>query len=220
MSLKELEKRLGIPFQNKVLLETAFTHSSYANERHVESNERLEFLGDAIVEIVVSEYLYHNFLQWSEGQLTKLRATLVCEQTLSTLAKDCDFPSYLRLGKGSLNLKDNNAVLCDVFEAFVGAVYLDRGMAVAKAFVLSQIQPLVTKKQAVEFVDYKTKLQEKQQRQGAVRIAYELLKEEGPAHDKWFEVSVSVNGVIKGYGQGKNKKSAEQQAAKEALKEE
>ncbi|WP_228099242.1 MULTISPECIES: ribonuclease III [unclassified Granulicatella] len=218
---REIKKRLGITFHNPSLLQNAFTHSSYANEHRrlkLEHNERLEFLGDAVLEIIVSEYLFHNFLQWTEGKLTRFRAQLVCEQTLSTLAKECGFHQLILLGKGeeSSGGRQRLSLLCDVFEAFIGALYLDQGLTVTRNFVLSQIVPKIEEQETYLFTDYKTLLQEYLQKDGAVSIKYTIEKEEGLAHDKRFEASVSLNGNIIGYGVGKNKKSAEQLAAKQA----
>lgn len=218
-----IKNKLGIEFQNEQLLQQAFTHTSYANEQklgHLGHNERLEFLGDAIIELVVSDYLYHNFLQWSEGQLTRFRAQLVCEATLSTLAKECGFDQLVRLSRGeeSGNGRMRSALLCDVFEAFVGALFLDSGLDNARAFVLEKIVPKIN--EVSLFKDYKTLLQEHLQKNGTVSIVYDIIRESGPAHDKEFEVQVSVNGKILGTGIGKNKKAAQQLAAKVALEKE
>lgn len=223
MIQEAIQQRLNIRFNNVQLLEQAFIHSSYANERRhlkLEHNERLEFLGDAILELVISDYLYHNFLQWTEGQLTRFRAQLVCEQTLSTLAKDCGFDQLVHLGKGETvnGGRERLALLCDLFEAFIGALYLDKGMEAAKAFILSQFVPKIKTQSLDLFVDYKTLLQEQLQKAGKVSIVYAIEQELGEAHDKWFEASVSLNGKLLGRGSGKNKKSAEQAAAKEAYK--
>lgn len=224
-----IAQNLGMSFENEALLKQAFTHSSYANEKNnyddkqtkIEHNERLEFLGDAVLELVISEYLFHNFLQWPEGKLTKFRAQLVCEQSLSTLAKNCGFDNLLIVGKGAQvsQIKNRPAVLCDVFEAFVGALYLDKGLAVAKAFILSQIEPLVTEQTLNVFVDYKTLLQEKLQEHGTVHIQYQIIKEDGPPHDKVFVATVSLNDKLMGTGSGKSKKEAHQQAAKVAYEQ-
>lgn len=216
-----IEKKLKMSFEDDSLLVQAFTHSSYANENKLNSlvhNERLEFLGDAVVEVVVSDYLFHNFLQWPEGKLTRLRAQLVCEQMLSTLAKDCGFDQLILLGKGEENSggRNRSALLCDVFEAFVGALYLLKGIEVARAFVLSQIVPKIQEKQETLFMDYKTLLQEELQKNGNVSIRYHIVREEGLAHDKVFEATVSLNGEVIGQGIGKSKKEAQQQAAKDA----
>lgn len=216
-----IEEKLQLSFEDDKILIQAFTHSSYANENKLsalEHNERLEFLGDAVVEVVISDYLFHNFLQWPEGKLTRLRAQLVCEQMLSTLAKDCGFDKLVLLGKGEENSGGRNrpALLCDVFEAFVGALYLLKGIEVARAFVLSQIIPKIQEQQETLFMDYKTLLQEELQKNGNVSIRYDIIREEGLAHDKIFESTVSLNGKVIGQGIGKNKKEAQQQAARNA----
>lgn len=216
-----IEEKLQLSFDDDKVLIQAFTHSSYANENKqsdLEHNERLEFLGDAVVEVVVSDYLFHNFLQWPEGKLTRLRAQLVCEQMLSTLAKDCGFDKLVLLGKGEENSGGRNrpALLCDVFEAFVGALYLLKGIEVARAFVLSQIVPKIKEQQETLFMDYKTLLQEELQKNGNVSIRYDIIREEGLAHDKMFEATVALNNQVIGYGMGKSKKEAQQQAAKDA----
>lgn len=219
-----IEEKLQLSFDDDEVLIQAFTHSSYANEnrqRDLEHNERLEFLGDAVVEVVVSDYLFHNFLQWPEGKLTRLRAQLVCEQMLSTLAKDCGFDKLILLGKGEENSGGRNrpALLCDVFEAFVGALYLLKGIEVARAFVLGQIIPKIQEQQKTLFMDYKTLLQEELQKNGNVLIRYDIIREEGLAHDKLFEAVVAVNGQMIGKGIGKSKKEAQQQAAKDAYQQ-
>lgn len=219
-----IEEKLQLTFDDDKVLIQAFTHSSYANENRqsdLEHNERLEFLGDAVVEVVVSDYLFHNFLQWPEGKLTRLRAQLVCEQMLSTLAKDCGFDKLILLGKGEENSGGRNrpALLCDVFEAFVGALYLLKGIEVARAFVLGQIIPKIQEQQETLFMDYKTLLQEELQKNGNVSIRYDIIREEGLAHDKLFEATVALNGQIIGKGIGKNKKEAQQQAARDAYRQ-
>lgn len=218
---KRIQETVGITFQNEALLHEAFTHASFSNEKNGQNrtnNERLEFLGDAVIEVVVSDYLFHNFLQWPEGQLTRFRAQLVCEQTLSTLAKECGFDRLVMLGKGEENSggRQRNALLCDLFEAFVGALYLDQGMEIAKNFILGQIVPKIKVQQNQLFKDYKTLLQEKLQQAGSVSIKYIIVNEEGLAHDKVFEAAVLLNGTEIGRGSGKNKKSAEQSAAQQA----
>lgn len=218
---KRIQETVAITFKDESLLREAFTHASFSNEKSGQNrtnNERLEFLGDAVIEVVVSDYLFHNFLQWPEGQLTRFRAQLVCEQTLSTLAKECGFDRLVMLGKGEENSggRQRNALLCDLFEAFVGALYLDQGMDVAKNFILSQIVPKIQVQQNQLFKDYKTLLQEKLQQAGSVSIKYMIVNEEGLAHDKVFESAVLLNGTEIGRGRGKNKKSAEQAAAQQA----
>lgn len=219
-----IEEKLHLTFSDDVLLVQAFTHSSYANEHKLSTlqhNERLEFLGDAVVELVVSDYLFHNFLQWPEGKLTRLRAQLVCEQMLSTFAKDCGFDQLVLLGKGEENSggRQRASLLCDIFESFVGALYLTKGIDVARSFVLSQIVPKIKEQQETLFMDYKTLLQEELQKQGKVAIVYAIVNEMGMAHDKTFEASVSLNGEVIGKGVGKSKKEAQQQAAKQAYEQ-
>lgn len=218
--MQELEKKINYEFKNKSLLSTALTHSSYANEKGgAPYNERLEFLGDSVLGIITAEYLFKNHKDFPEGELTKVRAALVCEKALFSFAKEIDLGEYLFLGKGELHTGGRNrpSILADAFEALIAAIYLDGGMEQAKKFVLHFI--VGAQEQAIEInTDYKTKLQEIIQKNPEERIEYVTLGETGPDHDKRFIVAVKLNSNIIGKGEGKSKKKAEQIAAKEALR--
>lgn len=211
-----------VQFKDPTLLEQAFTHSSYVNEHRylqLEDNERLEFLGDAVLELVVSEYLYDLYRQLPEGKLTKMRAAIVCEESLAKFAKECQFDQHVRLGKGEENSKGRQrpSLLCDLFEAFLGALYLDQGLVGAETFVRKVIYPKIKSGAFLHEMDHKTALQEILQRNGDIEIEYRLVLEEGPAHDRCFTVEVSVAGKVIGSGTGKSKKVAEQRAAEAAI---
>ena len=213
--LKELEVIIGYHFKNRKLFEQALTHSSYANERRLSKlgcNERLEFLGDAVLEIVSSEFLFTKFPEMPEGDLTKTRASLVCEPTLAYCAEEISLGSYLLLGKGeeATGGRGRNSVVSDAMEALIGAIYLDGGFANAKEFIHRFILNDMEHKKL--FYDSKTILQEMVQSQGETPV-YVLLKEEGPDHNKSFEVSVRVGETELGRGSGRTKKAAEQLAA-------
>lgn len=222
--LKEmLKKEYGLVFREGSLLEEAFTHSSYVNEHRqqkLKHNERLEFLGDAVLEIVVSEFLFHHYAEWPEGRLTRLRAQIVCEPSLAAFAKECGFDRYIRLGKGEENMngRQRPALLCDLFEAFIGAVFLDQGLGTAKNFIHQVIIPKIKEDAFSHATDYKTLLQEELQKNGDISIEYAILSERGPSHAKEFEVEVRANGQAIGQGKGNSKKVAEQDAARIALK--
>ena len=218
--LKELEKRIGYHFQNPELLEKALRHSSYANEHkmnRIECNERLEFLGDAVLELVSSEHLFAQFPQMPEGELTRLRASLVCEPTLAFCARDIELGSYLLLGKGeeATGGRTRESVTSDAMEALIGAIYLDGGFANAKEFIHKFILSDLENKKL--FFDSKTILQEIVQADINKPITYQLLKEEGPDHNKAFYVEVFIGDVDYGTGKGRTKKAAEQQAAYQAI---
>ena len=204
--LNEFQSKIGYTFKNRHLLEQALTHSSYANEKHMKKhsdNERLEFLGDAVLEIVSSEFLFINYPQKPEGELTKLRASIVCEP-------------YLRLGRGEDHTggRKRKSILSDALEAVIGAIYLDGGFTNAKEFVLRFIMTDIENKQL--FYDSKTILQELIQGRHE-QLSYELIDESGPDHDKQFTVAVLVDGERVSEGEGHTKKAAEQQAAYQAL---
>lgn len=224
--LIELEKRIGYVFNNKEFLKMALTHKSYAyedsNVANREYNERIEFLGDAILEHIISDLLYFSKQKFSEGNMSKKRADIVCEKSLSTAMRNVGAQNYIYLGKceKSYNNVIKDAIVADAFEAILGAIYIDGGYDYSKKFALmmlkQQIDSVLHGKELN--VDYKTKLQELLQKHGAVKIEYIIDKEYGPEHDKTFEVSVYFNGNKIGEGKGKNKKEAEQMAAKVALK--
>ena len=219
--MKTVDEILGYKFKNIKLLENALTHSSYANEVHSiqGSNERLEFLGDSVLSIIVSEYLYKNYKNLPEGELTKLRASLVCEKTLCMFSRQINVGDYLLLGKGEANNHGNEraSILADAFEAILAALYIDGGMDVAKKHVLRFIVPELENSEYELFNDYKTSLQEVIQRNPEERLTYVLINETGPDHDKRFTVEVHLNSNVIGTGVGKSKKQDEQEAAHQAL---
>ncbi|OUP66265.1 ribonuclease III [Drancourtella sp. An177] len=218
--LKDLEKRIGYQFKDKALLEHAVRHSSYVNEKHMkkyECNERLEFLGDAVLELVSSEYLFFTYRTMPEGELTKKRASMVCEPSLAFCARDIELGEYLRLGKGeeATGGRKRDSVTSDAMEALIGAIYLDGGFASAKEFIHRFILNDLEDKQL--FFDSKTILQEMVQASSDAGVVYELLQEEGPDHNKTFRTGVRIGGEIFGMGEGRTKKASEQQAAYQAI---
>ena len=219
--VKELEQKIGYVFKDKSLIERALMHSSYTNEKHLkkyECNERLEFLGDAVLELISSDFLYKKFTQIPEGELTKKRASLVCEPSLAYCARDFGLPQYLLLGKGEdmTGGRNRDSIVSDATEALLGAIYLDGGFASAKEFVLKFILNDLENKQL--FYDSKTILQEIVQEKGTHLVEYHLIKEEGPDHNKNFTVEARVNGKVMGQGSGHTKKAAEQAAAYQAIR--
>lgn len=218
--MKKLEEKIEYTFKDKCLLTQALTHSSYANEKQggIKCNERLEFLGDAVISIVSAQYLYESFPDMPEGDLSKLRSSLVCTRSLSDFARQIDLGSYMLLGKGELNTggRDRDSILEDAFEALTAAIYLDGGMECAKKHVLRFLTKAVNTHH-INFKDYKTTLQEVIQKNPDQSITYVVSGESGPDHNKRFEVEVHLNSNVIGKGVGKSKKQAEQEAAKEAL---
>ena len=217
--LKKFQETIGYTFQNEHLLKQALTHSSYANEKHLKKlsdNERLEFLGDAVLEVISSEFLFSNYPKLTEGQLTKLRASIVCEATLATCTEEINLGDYLFLGKGEDHTggRTRKSVLSDALEAVIGAIYLDGGFANAKEFVLKYIMTDIEHKHL--FYDSKTILQEIVQGEHE-QLTYVLLGETGPDHDKTFEVGVLIGRREISTGKGRTKKAAEQEAAYKAL---
>ena len=221
--IKELEKAIGYSFQNISLLENALAHSSYANERwhnSLRSNERLEFLGDSILGMIVADHLYRNFPDRPEGELTRMRADMVCEQSLAVVAGRLDLGRHLLLGHGEEQGggRNRNSILADAVESVIAACYLDGGYPAAlnfvNTFILSDI-PVVK----FHNTDYKTALQEKVQQKKNQVLSYQLIGSEGPDHDKRFRVEVRLNGVVVGEGTGTSKKRAEQDAARVAMEE-
>ena len=220
--MKELEQRIGYKFNQKQLLVRALTHSSYINEKKLKKtdcNERLEFLGDAVLELISSEYLFFTHKELPEGELTKLRASLVCEKSLCGFANELELGSFLRLGHGEelMGGRERPSILADAFEAVLAAIYLDGGIEPATEFVLSFVKKALEHVENAPFKDYKTLLQEIIQKNPEERLTYVLVGESGPDHDKRFEVDVMLNSNVIGHGIGKSKKAAEQIAAKEAL---
>jgi len=215
-----VEKRIGYTFRNKAYLKTALTHSSYANElkKGLECNERQEFLGDAVLSLVVSDYLYKGS-HLSEGDLTKLRASLVCEKSLCGFARQIDLGSHLRLGRGEEQTggADRPSILADAFESLIAGIYLDSGMESARGFILPFVERALEDDGKDGFQDYKTMLQEIVQQNPGEALSYVLVEESGPDHDKRFEVEVHLNSNVIGRGVERSKKGAEQMAAREAL---
>ncbi len=214
---------LGVEFKNIALLNRALTHTSYANEakERIAHNERLEFLGDAVLELASSTYLFKNFSQMPEGEMTKARASIVCETSLAKLANQLNVGHYLLLGKGErlTGGEKRPSILADAFESIIGAIYLDQGWQVAYDYVVGKLHnEFIAVKNGYNLKDYKTILQEVVQAKG-YHAEYKLISEDGPDHAKIFEFAVEINSKIKGLGKGTTKKEAEQHAAYEALKE-
>ncbi len=219
-TLEELEKRIGYRFKDKSLLKQALTHSSFTNEQKINKfkhYERLEFLGDAVLELVSSEFLFKEYPQLQEGQLTKLRASMVCEPALAFCARDIELGKFMLLGKGeeSTGGRERDSLTSDVMEAVIGAIFLDGGMERAKEHIYRFVLSDLENKQL--FYDSKTNLQEYLQGTLKKEFHYDLVEESGPEHDKLFKVEVVVDGAVLGRGQGRTKKAAEQQAAYKAL---
>ena len=220
MVLDDIEKEIGYTFKQKELLKKALTHTSYAYEKKVDSNEKLEFLGDSILEFLSSKYLFENYPNLKEGEMTKVRATVVCEKSLHKIAQKHNFSDFLYLGKSEqvTGGKNRPAILADSVEAVIAAIYIDGGLDKAEKFITENLKDeieIATKH--VGDKDYKTVLQEKLQEHGDVKIEYEITKEIGPDHDKSFEAQVSLNGKVLAKGKGKSKKEAHMEAAKKAL---
>ena len=216
--MKDLFNRLNIEPKNIELYNLAFTHSSYVNEKHEKDDyERLEYLGDAVLELVTSDYLYHN-CDGEEGELTKLRANYVCENACWTYASSLDFSNYIKVSNGEEKegRRFKKVIVADIFEAFMGAIYLDLGFDTVKRVILEIITPYIENGGTTFLADYKSKLQELVQTEQR-SVHYELINETGPAHKKEFTMNVKVDGIIYGTGVGSSKKEAEQEAAKDAL---
>ena len=220
--MEDLERKIGYQFKNKALMKEAITHSSYAKERksqHIKYNERLEFLGDAVLSIVVSDYIFKNCPELPEGELTKLRASLVCEKSLFEFAKIIDLGKYLILSKGERNNggAERPSILSDAFEALIAAIYIDGGYEPASKHILNFVIPTIKNSKTKKNKDYKTTLQEIVQKNPGEKLEYVLVAESGPDHNKHFVVEVHLNSNVIGKGGGRSKKEAEQQAAHEAL---
>ncbi len=219
--MKELEDKLEYHFKNKQYLKTALTHSSYANETRVPggSNERLEFLGDSILGLVVADYLFKQFPDLPEGDLTKKRAALVCEKACCGFSTQLEVGKFLLLSHGEQNSggRTRSSILADAFESIIAAIYLDGGMEEARKFILRFVLPLLQTARPKAFKDYKTALQEIIQQNPEEHLEYVLTGESGPDHDKHFTVEVHLNSNVIGKGGGRSKKEAEQQAAREAM---
>ncbi|OYD06449.1 ribonuclease III [Paludifilum halophilum] len=225
MNLTELSRKIGLDLRDETLFQQAFTHTSYAHERKGDQsqldNERLEFLGDAVLELTVSEYLYDRFPDLKEGDLTRMRARIVCEPSLAAFARELDFGNYVRLGKGEEMTGGRNrpALLADVFEAFIGALYLEKGVEGVKAFLRSFIFPRVDDRWLTWATDAKSQLQEAIQRDHLGALDYQIVDVQGPAHDRQFVAEVWLADRKLGTGTGRSKKEAEQRAAAEGLQQ-
>ena len=220
-NLEEFQGKIRYYFNDKELLIEALSHSSYANEKRKgrNSNERLEFLGDSVLSIVVSQYLFEHFTHLPEGELTKIRASLVCEKSLFEFAKQIDLGEHILLGKGEENTggRERVSILADAFEAVIAAVFLDGGLEAAKRHILKFIPKDIDDRKPVSFSDHKTILQEIIQKNPEEKVEYKLVGQSGPDHNKAFKVQVRLNSNVIGTGIGRSKKEAEQMAAKEAL---
>lgn len=221
--LKQLQQKLHIQFNNRQLLKQAFTHASYVNEHRFnqhQDNERLEFLGDAVLELTVSEQLYRQYPNRPEGELTKLRASIVCEPSLVKFAVGLDFGRYVLLGKGEelTGGRTRPALLADVFESFIGALYLDQGLEAVRSFLEQHIFPHILLQGKLLINDYKTELQELTQQHNMGVLEYRIVEERGPAHEREFVAEVHMGSERLGAGAGRSKKEAEQQAAAVALR--
>ena len=220
MNLEVLEKSIGYTFKNKELLKNALTHTSYAFENHISSNEKLEFLGDSILEFISSKYIYNNFPKLKEGEMTKVRADIVCEKSLYEIAKRHNFSDFLYLGRSELacHQEVRQAIMADSVEALIAAIYFDSNLEEAEKFIVENLKD--SAKIASEHVgqkDYKTVLQEILQKHGEVKIEYNIIKEQGPDHDKLFTAEVKYNNIYLETGEGKTKKAAEMEAARKAI---
>ena len=220
MELERLEASIGYVFKNKNLLINALTHTSFANENKVKSNEKLEFLGDSILEFLSSKYIYNNYKTLKEGEMTKVRADVVCEKSLYKVAQKHNFSDFLLVGKSQILNKGNErpAVLADCVEAVIAAIYFDSDLQQCEKFIIENLKDAIeVASKNVGLKDYKTVLQEKLQVNGDINIQYNVLEELGPDHDKVFKVEVMCEGKRLATGIGKNKKSAEMEAARLAL---
>ena len=220
---KQFLKTLHVPYQDDNVFIQAFTHSSYVNEHRIrpyDDNERLEFLGDAVLELAISQYLFKLFEQMSEGEMTKLRAAIVCEPSLAKLADSLDFGNYVLLGKGEemTGGRKRPALLADVFEAFIGALYVDLGMEAVYDFLERYVYPKIHDGSFSHMMDFKSQLQEFIQRENQGQVQYRIVEEKGPAHAREFVSEVMLDDDQLGTGVGKSKKEAEQMAAQKALK--
>lgn len=220
MDFEKLEESIGYTFKNKELLKKAMTHTSYAYERNIESNEKLEFLGDSILEFISSKYIYNNYKNLREGEMTKVRAEVVCEDSLYKVAKSHNFSDFILVGKSEANSGGNfkPAILADSIEATIAAIYFDGGLEEAEKFIINNLKTAIEEStKHVGMKDHKTVLQEKLQVNGDVCIKYTVIKETGPDHDKTFTVKVEADGKELAVGEGRTKKAAEMDAAGNAL---
>jgi len=220
---EHLKSEFGIVFEDESLLQKAFTHSSYTNEERlpkIANNERLEFLGDVALSLTISEYLYQEFPEKLEGELSKMRSSIVRSESLANFSRRCKFGDFLLLGHGEekMNGRERDTILENLFEAFLGALYLDAGLSAVQKFIYRVVIPHVEADDYVRVVDYKTALQEILQVHGDTLIEYKILEQTGPAHALEFLAAVYNDGKELGRGIGKSKKSAEQAAAEDAIK--
>jgi len=223
--IESFEKVIGYVFNNKKLITEALTHSSYANEnksKGVQFNERMEFLGDSVLSLVVSEYIFKRLQKLPEGELTKIRARIVCETSLAAVANEIELGNHIRLGRGEelTGGRKRSSILADGFEAVLAAIFLDSDFETIKEFILRIMKDKIDEGVNGEIlIDYKTKLQEIVQSKTKNKLSYDIYNEEGPDHNKTFFVEVKLKDLVLGKGKGSNKKEAEQKAAKEAIKE-
>ena len=220
MNLEKLEKSIGYTFKDKNLLKKALTHTSFAYENKLESNEKLEFLGDSILEYISSKYIYNNYKKLKEGEMTKVRAEVVCEDSLYKVAKSHNFSDFILVGKSEANSGGNfkPAILADSIEATIAAIYFDGGLEEAEKFIINNLKTAIEEStKHVGMKDHKTVLQEKLQVHGDICIKYTVIKETGPDHDKTFTVKVEADGKELAIGEGRTKKNAEMDAAGKAL---
>ncbi|MGT2911958.1 ribonuclease III [Streptococcus cameli] len=219
---EKLQVEFGIDFSDLDLLQTAFTHTSYANEHRllkISHNERLEFLGDAVLQLIISKYLYQKYPDQPEGEMSKMRSSFVREESLAGFSRQCGFDQYLLLGKGEEKTggRNRDTILGDAFEAFLGALLLDKGEKTVEGFLHQVMIPQLEVGNFEKVTDYKTTLQEMLQVNGEIVISYQVIDEVGPAHEKIFTVEVTADGDVIGQGTGRSKKLAEQAAAKNAV---
>jgi ribonuclease-3 len=220
VNLDNFETSIGYTFKNKTLLKTALTHTSYANDHRIDSNEKLEFLGDSILEFITSKYLFDNYKKLKEGEMTKVRASVVCERSLHQVAVRHNFSDFLLLGRSEERSsgQEKPAILADSVEAVIAAIYMDSNMEAAREFIISNLRESIEQaSKNVGMKDYKTVLQEELQKNGNVKIEYIVIEERGPDHDKEFVVEVKCNGKSLAKGMGTTKKGAETEAAKIAI---
>jgi ribonuclease-3 len=223
-SLAELQKRIGYQFKNEKLLRVALTHSSYANEirdEEVDYNERLEFLGDSVLGVIISRYVFDHNRESKEGELTKIRSKIVCESTLAEVAGELELGNYMLFGKGEAMTggRTRKSILADAFEALIASIYLDGGFEVVEPIIFMLMDDKIEMAEKGMIVDdYKTHLQELVQTHKDFRVKYELIEESGPDHRKMFKTAVKINQTVLGIGEGRSKKESEQEAAKLALR--
>lgn len=224
--IEKLEKKISYKFKCKQNLVLALTHSSFANENKSEkigNNERLEFLGDSVLNLIISERIFSDYPELAEGEMTKKRANIVCESSLMKCSNDLGLGEFILLGKGEELTGGRNraSILSDVFEALIGAIYIDGGIKSARGFINRVMNRLIKDSvNGMNFMDYKTQLQEIVQKNNSCAVSYEIVEEKGPDHDKHFVTQVKISGRVAGRGEGKSKKESEQNAAKEALEKE